>query len=48
MMSRLDTSPSRYHKSVGRLRLNMEYDKDLVRYGYGSENNGWREYVSGD
>lgn len=48
MMSRLGTSPSRYHKSGGRLRLNMEYDKDRVRPGYDSENNGWREYVSGD
>jgi hypothetical protein len=48
MMSRLDTSPSRYHKFAGRLRLNMENHKDHVRSGYGSENNGWREYVSAD
>jgi hypothetical protein len=48
MMSRLDTSSSRYHKSAERLRLNMEYHKGRVRYGCGSENNGWREYVSAD
>jgi len=28
-MSHLDTSPSRYHKSAARLRLNMECHKDL-------------------
>lgn len=43
MMSHLDKSPSRYHKSGGRLRLNMEYDEDPVRFGCGSENNCWRE-----
>ena len=48
MMSRLDMSPSRYHKSSGRLRLNMEYDKDRVTRGCGSENKDWREYVSAD
>ena len=48
MMSCLGMSSSRYHKSEGWLRLNMEYDKDRVRYGCGSENNGWREYVSAD
>jgi len=48
MMSRLDMSPSRYHKSGGRLRLNMEYDKDCVTHGCGSENKDWREYVSAD
>ncbi len=48
MMSRLDTSPSRYHKFEGRVRLNMECDEGRVRCGGDSENNGWREYVSAD
>jgi hypothetical protein len=48
MMSRLDMSPSRYHKSVERLRLNMEYDEHRVKHGCGSENKDWREYVSAD
>ncbi len=43
MMSRLDKSPSRYHKFPGRLRLNMEYDEDGVRFGCDSENYRWRE-----
>ena len=37
MMSHLDTPSSRYHKSVRLLRLNMEYDKDRVSFGCGSE-----------
>jgi len=33
MMSRLDMSPSRYHKFAGQLRLNMEYDRDPKGFG---------------
>src|SRR6266404_5936488 len=48
MMSRLDTSPSRYHKSTARLRPNMEYGNDRARHRCSSENKGWRQYVSTD